>query len=337
MNWKKRLGVFALVGSLLTSFSGIIMIVMVVVIAITGSTSNDKTHGMAANSEKFVQTALAEEGYVGGAKFWSWIGFDNYVAWCAAFVSWCADQCGYIENGIFPKSALCMDYRTYFEAKGQWKDGWAYGGNYKPKRGDLILFDWQGNDPNNIPDYDHIGIVLELTEVGMDTVITTVEGNSSDSVTVGNTYLLTDRCVIGYCVPDYPISNINGGGIISNNSEDLDLLSRIIYHEAGSDFICNEEQLMVGSVVLNRVASPEFPNTIREVLFQAGQYAPTLSPDWDTTVPNERAVQNAEYLLRNGSIAPENVVYQALFTQGSGVYNQFYHPELNNTTYFCYR
>ena len=46
--------------------------------------------------------------------------------------------------------------------------------------------------------------------------------------------------------------------------EDLDLLARIIYAEAGCTWIPNWVQQLVGSVVLNRVASPYYPDTIRE-------------------------------------------------------------------------
>lgn len=54
--------------------------------------------------------------------------------------------------------------------------------------------------------------------------------------------------------------------------EDLDLLARIINAEAGCDWIPDWVQRMVGSVVLNRVNSEHFPNSIREVIYQPGQY-----------------------------------------------------------------
>jgi len=59
--------------------------------------------------------------------------------------------------------------------------------------------------------------------------------------------------------------------------EELYLLAKIIYAEAGSDWLTDEHQRLVGSVLLNRVASPEFPNTIREVVEQPGQYYGTNS------------------------------------------------------------
>ena len=49
-------------------------------------------------------------------------------------------------------------------------------------------------------------------------------------------------------------------------AEDLDLLARLICSEGGIESY--ETQLMIGSVVMNRVSSPKFPNTIREVIYQ---------------------------------------------------------------------
>lgn len=56
---------------------------------------------------------------------------------------------------------------------------------------------------------------------------------------------------------------------------DLELLSTIIYCEAGSEPY--EGQLAVGSVVMNRVASASFPNSISGVIYQSGQFSPVAS------------------------------------------------------------
>lgn len=113
--------------------------------------------------------------------------------------------------------------------------------------------------------------------------------------------------------------------------EDLEVLTRIISAEAGN---CSWEMMEgVGSVVLNRVASPKFPNTIYEVVFQQGQYSPTINGTyWNE--PTEGAKEVAKYLLENGSCAPSDVLYQANFPQGTGTWkilNTSY-----STMYFCY-
>lgn len=59
------------------------------------------------------------------------------------------------------------------------------------------------------------------------------------------------------------------------SEEDIYWLARIISSEAkGEPF---EGQVAVGAVVLNRVASPRFPNTVRGVTFQRGQFEPVMN------------------------------------------------------------
>ena len=116
---------------------------------------------------------------------------------------------------------------------------------------------------------------------------------------------------------------------------DLDLLSRLIYAEAGCAWIPDWVQRMVGSVVLNRVESQYYPDTIREVIYQPGQYAPTWAGSLQKT-PDARTIENARYLLEHGSICPENVVGQNSIITGSGVYTSYYDQVLDTTIYFCY-
>lgn len=113
-------------------------------------------------------------------------------------------------------------------------------------------------------------------------------------------------------------------------NEDLEVLSRVINGEAGSDYITDEHQLAVGSVVLNRVASPRFSgNTIKAIVFSPRQYACT----WDGNYykePSERAIKNARYLLENGITVPENVIWQSQRRQGDGLWKEI------QGHYFCY-
>lgn len=113
--------------------------------------------------------------------------------------------------------------------------------------------------------------------------------------------------------------------------DDLYWLSRAIAQELGSYWVPDWAQQWVASVVLNRVNHPSFPNTIYDVLHQHGQYCGFYA------TPTEQNVANARYVLENGSVLPENVVFQSLCTQGSGVHGTYYDPYMNNTTYFCYK
>ena len=53
-------------------------------------------------NHQLVEVAKAQLGNVGGEPYWSWYGFQGRVEWCACFVSWCANECGYIDKGIIP-------------------------------------------------------------------------------------------------------------------------------------------------------------------------------------------------------------------------------------------
>lgn len=110
--------------------------------------------------------------------------------------------------------------------------------------------------------------------------------------------------------------------------EDLDVLAHAI---CGEGQCCpDDEQLYIGSVILNRRAHGAYPNTIKDVVFQRGQYSCTRDGNYYRE-PTEANWRNARWLLENGSILPGNVVYQAGFRQGSGVYLQTrYHK-------YCYR
>ena len=121
----------------------------------------------------------------------------------------------------------------------------------------------------------------------------------------------------------------------SYTEEDLDLLARIINAEAGCDWIPDWVQRMVGSVVLNRVKSKYFPNTIREVIYQPGQYGPVYNGMIHYT-PTKKAIENARYVLENGSTCPDNVTGQNGVISGSGVYASYYDSILGTTIYFCY-
>jgi len=117
--------------------------------------------------------------------------------------------------------------------------------------------------------------------------------------------------------------------------EDLMLLSKIIYAEAGSEWLSDEWKMCVGEVVLNRVASPEFPNTIKEVLEQPGQYYGSNSRYFNNLLPTERCVDCALRLLNGERLLEPSVVFQANFTQGGGTHTAVYDKYLG-WTYFCY-
>jgi len=117
--------------------------------------------------------------------------------------------------------------------------------------------------------------------------------------------------------------------------DDLFLLAKLIQSEAGSTRIGLEWRMCVGEVVLNRVASPEFPDSIEEVVFQPGQYAEAGTEEFRCTLtPDETSVRAALRLLQGERLMAPQVVFQANFQQGAGVYTLFY-DRLYGYTYFC--
>lgn len=86
-------------------------------------------YGSSVGSNDIVKVALEQVGNVGGQPYWSWYGYDSRVEWCACFVSWCANECGYIESGIIPKFAGCeAEGGAWFRTCGLWKER-----GYSPK------------------------------------------------------------------------------------------------------------------------------------------------------------------------------------------------------------
>ena len=148
--------------------------------------------GIYTEDGAIVSVALSQVGNVGGEPYWSWYGFSSRVEWCACFVSWCANECGYIDTGVIPKYAGCVNGVQWFKDRGQWMDGSA-----EPAPGMIIFFDW--NDENGQDELsDHTGIV-EKVENGR---VYTIEGNSGDSVRQ-NSYPVGHYEVLGYGCPDF--------------------------------------------------------------------------------------------------------------------------------------
>lgn len=151
---------------------------------------NNVIYGSSIGSQDIVQVAKQQIGNVGGQPYWSWYGFTSRVEWCACFVSWCANECGYIEAGIIPKFAsVNVEGVPWFKTCGLWKER-----GYTPKAGDIIFFDWDNDDES-----DHTGIV-EKVENG---TVYTIEGNTSGDSCKQKEYSINSNVILGYGTPMY--------------------------------------------------------------------------------------------------------------------------------------
>ena len=136
-----------------------------------------------AGSDDIVAVALSQVGNVGGQPYWSWYGFSSRVEWCACFVSWCSEQCGYIESGAMPKFSYCPTGVEWFRSRGQWLDR-----NSIPPAGSVIFFDWGGDGVA-----DHVGIVESCNG----STVYTIEGNANNACKQLS-YAVGDRRILGY-------------------------------------------------------------------------------------------------------------------------------------------
>ena len=138
-------------------------------------------------TQLIVEVAASQIGNVGGEPYWSWYGFTEHVEWCACFVSWCANKCGYLDT-IIPKFAGCSTGVHWFKTRNQWAER-----TITPEPGMIIFFDWDGD---GVP--DHTGIV----EKSENTCVYTIEGNTSDSCR-RRQYTVGDSQIFGYGIPAY--------------------------------------------------------------------------------------------------------------------------------------
>lgn len=115
---------------------------------------------------------------------------------------------------------------------------------------------------------------------------------------------------------------------ISYSEKDLEYLAIVIYQEAGGDNFSNDTRLKVGTVVMNRVADPRFPDDLHGVLTQERQYGLLhwTGVVWASRAKNpgeehavKRAYECAEQILMGYRSFGEDVVWQAEFPQGSEI------------------
>ena len=178
----------------------------------TKSSTGDNSQINYEITSPILSVAKSQLGQKGGQPYWSWYGFNDRVAWCACFVSWCANQCGLIENGQIPRYSVCDNGIAYFKEKNRWQDRET---GYLPVQGDVIFFNWLEKDENgNLfqdEKSDHTGIV-EYYDTSTNKVYT-IEGNSGDECKE-RSYNADDIQIMGYGTMDAnldtPIKNING-------------------------------------------------------------------------------------------------------------------------------
>ncbi len=136
-------------------------------------------------SNKNLDSFTANAGSANYSKYGKWYGI-NPGAWCAMFVSWCANESG-INTSMMPKYASCNTGMTTFKNMGRFNYSSTYGGSYTPKAGDIFF---TGTSKTNS---SHTGIVVSVSG----TTMTIIDGNHSDKV-CKRTMQTTNSSLIGF-------------------------------------------------------------------------------------------------------------------------------------------
>ena len=167
--------------------------------------------------QDLVDVAIHEIGYRenadGSNKYGTWCGIGT-ASWCHAFVSWCANECGYIEDGTLPKTGSCEAGRQWFIHR----DEYQAKGAYVPQPGEIVYFRHGSETISH-----HVGIV-EFAENG---ILQTIEGNSG-GIVKRRRYLLTADRIMGYGTPAYPDLGIDAYGSAADFLKTAEALGKTI-------------------------------------------------------------------------------------------------------------
>lgn len=132
-------------------------------------------------------------------------------------------------------------------------------------------------------------------------------------------------------------SNTIASGNTFYNSDSLYWLSRIINAESGGEPLLGK--IAVGNVILNRVASPSYPNTIYDVIFD-DKYGVQFTPVANGTVyntPSEESVLAAKLCLDGASVVGNSLYFlnPALSTSFWIVKNCSYVATIGNHQFYA--
>lgn len=206
------------------------------------STDYPNTHKNTGNQvNDLISIAKTQVGYTDsyGTKYGAWLGNSN-MAWCAAFLSWCANQAG-IPKSIIPPSAGVdgfVNIGAYHFATGI--------SGYIPSPGDFMLFKPLANSSNDsyytpsivnnkYTAYSHVGLVIAADAAS--NTVTIIDGNWSHAVKL-RTISLSTYYIAAYVTPKYQTgydhSSSSGNNIYYTEHIDAPTVSQTLY-PSGSD------------------------------------------------------------------------------------------------------
>ncbi len=89
--------------------------------------------------------------------------------------------------------------------------------------------------------------------------------------------------------------------------EEYDLLARVVTAEAENQGF--EAQYLIACVVMNRVASDEFPDSVSEVIWQKNQFSSMWNGRYDRSVTTDSCYEAVQYMVEYGNELPEDVLF----------------------------
>lgn len=134
------------------------------------------------------------EGSDGYTKYGAWYGWPR-EAWCAMFVSWCANQTN-IPTSVIPKTAAVYTMKNHYASSSRFYLSESQGGIYTPQAGDLFFQLGTPSDPG------HVGIVAEV----IGTSIRVYDGNWNNKVN-NRVISLSESSLVGFARVNYTSLN----------------------------------------------------------------------------------------------------------------------------------
>lgn len=223
MHNNKMLKVFSLILSVVICFTS-----LTVTAAATETQKVDGATAIMATASSQVGTYEGSGGY---SKYGAYFG-QPYIAWCGAFVSWCARTTG-IPESVIPTNLSSTSMCNYFKGQGLYHKAKAWGGNYIPKAGDIVFFTSSNPYNRNPNDLSHVGLVLSATS----SYVTCIEGNCPDRVRQINREYST--YIAGFATPKYDGVDLSNPNTSTYKAGTYITQEKMNFREApGSTVIC---------------------------------------------------------------------------------------------------
>lgn len=163
-------------------------------------------------------------------------------------------------------------------------------------------------------------------------LVSLAPARSNDIYEIAEEHVMTPEMTPVPMPEDEPIHMIRTEDIFWDS--DVHWLAMALECESGVDWP-DWAVIMIGDVIMHRVASPAYPNTVKGVLLDPGQYSPFFDP-FEPFMPEERYVDLAKRVLNGESyLTDPDILYQALFPQEYVTVLTYYDEVLGTTTYFC--